>query len=63
MNDLKTLLSNILGQYTPTLNPDGSVVIGLAGLDYDYFLRSILFIIAFYMFFKILNSFINGIMR
>lgn len=40
--------SEILGNYTPITNIDGSIAIGLAGVDFPYIFRALFFALVVY---------------
>ena len=40
---MKELIIEILGEYQPVLNPDGSNLGGLASLDYEWLMGAFLF--------------------
>ena len=47
---------SVLGTYTPVLNPDNSVAIGLAGVDIPYVFRAVFLALVVYSVLKCLGG-------
>ena len=45
MNDFIDFLNNLFGSYTPVVDSNGVIPAGMAGVDFPYVLRGILFVI------------------
>ena len=58
MNDFIQFLSGLFGNYTPVLSSDGSAAIGMAGVDFPYVFRAIIFIVVIYSVFNLLGGII-----
>ena len=56
MNEFISFLNGLLGYYTPVVASDGSIPYGLAGVDFPYVFRAILFIVVIYSVFKLLGG-------
>jgi len=63
MSNFGQLLQNIIGVYTPKQDSYGFYVAGFAGLDWGYITRFVVFLLALYMFFKVLISLVSGLRR
>ena len=61
MNDFIQFLNNLFGTYSPVVSSDGTVAIGMAGVDYTYVFRAILFVVVVYSVFKLLGAIITKI--
>lgn len=59
MNEFIQFLNGLFGNYTPVVSSDGSVAIGMAGVDYPYVFRALLFVIVVYSVFKLLGAIIT----
>lgn len=53
---MASALQAILGTYSPLLQPDGTVVIGIAGVDWQYLIRSGIFGIALFSVFALIGA-------
>ena len=47
---------SVLGSYTPVLNPDNTVAIGLAGVDFPYLFRAVFLALVVYSVLKCLGG-------
>lgn len=47
---------SVLGTYTPVLNPDNTVAIGLAGVDFPYVFRAVFLALVVYSVLKCLGG-------
>ena len=47
---------SVLGTYTPVLNPDQSVAIGLAGVDFPYVFRAVFLALVVYSVLKCIGG-------
>lgn len=59
MNDFIDFLNNLLGVYTPVMDSSGIIPSGMAGVDFPYVLRGLLFVIVVYSVFKLLGAIIT----
>lgn len=53
---MRDLIIQILGEYTPSLSPDGEVLGGLYSLDFTWIAGAVLFGISLYCMYKILGG-------
>lgn len=51
-------LNNLLGTYTPIVNETGTIPAGMAGVDWPYIIRAVVFIIVLWSIFRILGGMI-----
>lgn len=58
MNEFITFLNNLLGPYVPVVNPDGTIAAGLAGVDFPFVFRALIFSIVVYSVFRVLGGLI-----
>ena len=58
MNDFIRFLDSLLGSYTPISDASGVIPAGLAGVDFPYIFRGLLFCIIVYSVFKLLGGII-----
>lgn len=49
---------SVLGSYSPILNPDGSIAIGMAGLDFPYIFRAVFLLVVVYSVLKCIGGMI-----
>lgn len=49
-------LQSVLGAYTPVLNPDNTVAIGLAGVDFPYVFRAVFLALVVYSVLKCIGG-------
>lgn len=47
---------SVLGSYTPVLNPDNTVAIGLAGVDFPYVFRAVFLALVVYSILKCIGG-------
>lgn len=50
--------ASILGVYTPIANSDGSIAVGLAGVDFPYVFRAVFFALVVYSVLKCIGGII-----
>lgn len=58
MNEFITFINNLLGNYSPVTMADGTIPAGLAGVDFPFVFRAIVFCIVVYSVFKLLGGII-----
>lgn len=58
--NIKTLLTNLFGTYQPLTDTNGDIILGISGIDFQYILGVILFIVFMYCLLKIFGGFLNG---
>lgn len=59
---MRDILTSLFGTYTPLLDPvSGSVVSGMAGVDWEWIAGVFLFGLVLLSLFKIINSLIRGV--
>lgn len=51
-------LQNLLGTYTPVVNTEGIIPSGMAGVDWPYVIRAVIFMIVLWSMFRILGGLI-----
>lgn len=51
-------LQNLLGTYTPVVNSEGIIPPGMAGVDWPYVIRAVIFMIVIWSMFRILGGLI-----
>lgn len=56
MNDFIIFLTNLLGDYVPISDTAGNIPYGMAGVDFSYVFRGIVFCIVIYSVFRILGG-------
>lgn len=56
---MRDLIISILGEYQPTLSPNGEVLGGLYSLDFTWLVGAAVFVIFVYSVLRIINSLIN----
>lgn len=56
---MRDLMIAVLGEYQPTLGPDGNVLGGLYSLDLTWIAGAVVFIVFVYGVLRIINSLIN----
>lgn len=56
MNEFIAFFESLLGVYTPVLNIDGSVAVGMAGVDFPYIFRCIFFGIVVFSVLRIIGG-------
>lgn len=61
MNEFISFLDSLLGSYTPVIDGSGAIPAGMAGVDYPYIFRAVLFVIVVYSVFKLLGAIITKI--
>ena len=49
---------SVLGTYTPILNPDETIAIGLAGVDFPYVFRAVFLLVVVYSVLKCIGGLI-----
>ena len=49
---------SVLGTYTPILNPDDTIAIGLAGVDFPYVFRAVFLLVVVYSVLKCIGGII-----
>lgn len=49
---------SVLGTYTPILNPDDTIAIGLAGVDFPYVFRAVFLLVVVYSVLKCIGGLI-----
>ena len=59
MNDFIQFLNSLFGAYTPVVDSSGQIAVGMAGVDYPYVFRAILFVVVVYSVFKLLGAIIT----
>lgn len=59
MNDFIDFLNNLFGSYTPVVDSNGVIPAGMAGVDFPYVLRGLLFVIVVYSVFKLFGAIIT----
>lgn len=59
MNEFISFLDSLLGSYTPVVDGSGVIPAGMAGVDFPYVFRAILFAIVVYSVFKLLGAIIT----
>ena len=59
MNEFISFLDSLLGNYTPVVDGSGVIPSGLAGVDFPYVFRAVLFAIVIYSVFKLLGAIIT----
>ena len=59
MNEFISFLNSLLGNYTPVTDGSGVIPAGLAGVDFPYVFRAVLFAIVVYSVFKLLGAIIT----
>lgn len=55
---MKEFLDTLLGTYTSLRNPDGLIPPGLAGVDIEYCVRAVVFLVVLYAVLRILGGLI-----
>lgn len=56
MNTLKQFLDTLLGAYTPVVDSSGVIPAGLAGVDWPYLIRAVVFLIVLWSLLRILGG-------
>lgn len=59
MNEFIQFLNSLFGTYTPVADSSGQIAAGMAGVDYPYVFRAILFVVVVYSVFKLLGAIIT----
>lgn len=49
---------SVLGTYTPIINPDDTIAIGLAGVDFPYVFRAVFLLVVVYSVLKCIGGLI-----
>lgn len=60
---LSEQVKNIIGAYTPAINPDGSHVIGIAGVDFEYLVRAGILLLCLWSVGLVLTTIIKNLRR
>lgn len=58
MNEFIAFLDNLLGVYTPVLDSAGNIPAGLAGVDFPFVFRAVVFCIVLHSVFRVLGGII-----
>lgn len=58
MNDFIDFLNNLFGAYTPIVDNNGVIPAGMAGVDFPYVFRAVLFVVVVYCVFKVIGAII-----
>lgn len=58
MSEYLSFLYDVLGEYMPVINPDGSIAAGAAGVDWSYIVAGVLLVVVVYSVFKIIGGMI-----
>lgn len=56
VNTFITFMQSLLGVYTPVVDSSGSIPAGLAGCDWPYIFRALVFCIVLYSLFRTLGG-------
>ena len=56
-------IEQFLGTYNPLINPDGTYVIGAAGLDWLYIFRALVLLLILATFFTLLVTIVKGVFK
>lgn len=59
MNEFISFLNSLFGTYTPVVDGSGVIPSGMAGVDFPYIFRALLFVIVVYSVFKLLGGIIT----
>ena len=58
MNDFIDFLNDLFGNYTPVVDSNGVIPAGMAGVDFPYVFRAVLFVVVVYCVFKVIGAII-----
>lgn len=58
---MRDLIVNLLGEYSPTLSPDGDLVGGLYSLDFTWIVGAVCFVVLLLGFVSLLRILLKGL--
>lgn len=58
---MRDLIVNLLGEYSPTLSPDGELVGGLYSLDFTWIVGAVCFVVLLLGFVSLLRILLKGL--